>query len=200
VILTGTGHEFLTVHSPTTSWPRTAEDWDKKYWEGKELLVNLLNIEVPVIGAVNGPALSHAELVLLSDIVIATEDTVFGDHVHMLRDLTPGDGTHVLWPLWLGVNRGRQFLLMGDTLSVKEAHELGIVQQVVPRDELMPRAREIASQLVTRPRLSLRYTRVCTTMMLKRLIHDNLGYGLALEGLAMMDMMARKDSPTNAAT
>lgn len=69
-------------------------------------------------------------------------------------------------------------------LDAQEAKELGLVSEVLPRDKLLPRAWELARQLRQRPTLMLRYSRVMLTQDLKRRMHDLLGYGLALEGLA----------------
>ena len=93
----------------------------------------------------------------------------------------------MVWPLVLGPNRGRYFLLTGQKLSAHEALTLGVVNEVLPREKLMPRAWELAEQLVTRPRLTLRYARVAITQQLKKLMLDNLGYGLVLEGLGACD-------------
>jgi len=102
VILTGTGNEFSGPKpTPETGFFPTrppALAWDKIYWEGKHLLMNLLNIEVPMIGAVNGPALRHSELPLLCDIVLAAEDASFQDAGHFGGGLVPGDGVHVIYP------------------------------------------------------------------------------------------------------
>src|ERR1700737_4584120 len=95
----------------------TTEKWDHIYKDAKHLLMNLLDIEVPVIAAVNGPALIHAELAVLSDIVIASENAEFQDGPHFPNGVVPGDGVHVVWPLVLGINRGRYFLLSGQKLS-----------------------------------------------------------------------------------
>jgi len=108
VILTGTGNEFSGPKpTPETGFFPTrppALAWDKIYWEGKHLLMNLLNIEAPMIGAVNGPALRHSELPLLCDIVLAAEDASFQDAGHFGGGLVPGDGVHVIYPLLLGLN------------------------------------------------------------------------------------------------
>ncbi len=95
----------------------------------------------------------------------------------------PGDGVHVVWPLVLGPNRGRYFLLTGQKLSAKQALDLGVVSEIVSRDKLVPRAWELAREITKRPSLAIRYARVPITQNLKKLMLENLGYGLALEGL-----------------
>jgi enoyl-CoA hydratase/carnithine racemase len=186
IILTGTGDEFLTEINYPRGQQMTATEWDSIYWEGKRLLTNLLNIEVPMIGAINGPATVHAEIPLLCDIVLASETAVFQDAPHFPNGGVPGDGVHVVWPLLLGLNRGRYFLLTGQKLNAQEAKALGVVNEVLPKDKLLPRAWELAEQLVQKPPLSLRYSRVVMTLHIKRLMEDMLGYGLALEGLGAL--------------
>lgn len=193
VIITGTGGEYAGPavqpsgagghHNPRK--PVTAEEWDQLwYWEGKHLLMNLLNIEVPMIAAINGPAVRHPEIPLLCDIVLASDDATIQDSAHFNGGLVPGDGVHVVFPLLMGMNRGRYFLLTGQVLDAKQALDLGLVSEVMPGAELLPRAWALARQLQQRPPLLRRYTRVMLTQDLKRRMHELLGYGLALEGLA----------------
>ena len=188
VIMTGTGDDFCAaLGGGARSTRRTAGAWDKTYWEAKRLLANLLDIEVPMISAVNGQALIHTEIALLCDIVLAEENAVFQDAPHFPGGLVPGDGVHVVWPFLLGWNRGRYFLLTGQKLSAREAQDLGVVNEVMPKDKMLPRAWELAEQIAQQPPLVLRYTRVVLVQHLKRLLQDDLGYGLALEGLALVD-------------
>ena len=185
IIMTGAGDDYC-AQMALRGGRRSPQTWDKTYWEGKRLLMNLLEIEVPIIAAVNGPALVHAEIPLLSDIVLAAESAEFQDAPHFPRGTVPGDGVHVVWPLLLGPNRGRYFLLTGQKLSAQEALALGVVSEVLPKDRLMARAWELAQQLSQQSALALRYSRVVLTLHLKRLLQDMLGYGLAVEGLAML--------------
>ena len=188
VILTGSGEAFIdaiaTSGRAETIGPRA---WDRVYWDGKKLLTNLLDIEVPMIAAVNGPATIHAELALLCDIVLAADHAVFQDAAHFSGGLVPGDGVHVVWPLLLGINRARYFLLTGQILSAREALDLGVVNEVLPREDLLPRAWALGAQLAQQPPLTLRYARVALTQNLKKLMLENLGYGLALEGLGAVE-------------
>src|SRR2546421_3106362 len=151
VIMTGTGDAFCAEMDMSGVGRFTPEMWDHVYKDGKHLLMNLLDIEVPVIAALNGPALIHAEIAVLSDIVIASENAEFQDAPHFPNGMVPGDGVHIVWPLVLGVNRGRYFLLTGQKLSAREAQTLGVVSEVVPRERLLVRAREIAAEIAKKP-------------------------------------------------
>jgi enoyl-CoA hydratase/carnithine racemase len=183
VILTGTGTKFLA--DLDTSWfgPMRPAKWDKIYHHGRRLLTSLLEIEVPVIAAVNGPARVHAELAVLSDIVLASTTADFQDAPHFRHGTVPSDGVHLVWPHLLGPNRGRYFLLTGQRIGAPEALEWGIVNEVCDPDALLARARELAADLARQPDTTLRYTRVAVTEQLKGLLLSGIGHGLALEGL-----------------
>lgn len=193
VIITGAGDYFIGPIEGFGSGAVSPDRWDAIYQDGKYLLMELLNIEVPVIGAINGPAQVHAELGVMSDIVIASDNANFADAPHFPNGLVPGDGVHVIWPLILGPNRGRYFLLTGQVLSAQEALDLGVVSEVLPQERLMERARELAREILRRPPLVRRYARVAMTQHLKKLFLDNLGYGLALEGLGAAVQMGMGD-------
>ena len=193
VILTGTGPSWMAdIDFNSLGDVTNPREWDKVYWEGKHVLKNLLDIEVPVISAVNGPALLHSEYILTSDIILAADNAVFQDMPHLNAGIVPGDGVQVLWQEVLGPARGRYFLWTQQKLTASEAHALGVVGEVLSADELMPRARALAHQLAKQPTLTLRYTRVAFTHRLKRLVEEGIGYGLALEGITATDIRNRK--------
>ena len=191
VILTATGDTWsgprATPGQSAISSGLTASQFDRVHWEGRALLMNLLSIEVPVISAINGPAWRHGEIPLLSDIVLASETAAFQDSAHFPNGLVPGDGMHIVMPILLGINRGRYFLLTGQTLSAHEAKDLGLVAEVLPADKVLARAWEHAEMLNKKPTLLLRYTRLMFTEYLRKRMQDLLGYGLAMEGLALME-------------
>lgn len=187
VILTGSGDAFCVGMNPAEI-PRdpTAANWPRLQREGRRMLMNLLDIEVPVIGVFNGPAYIHAELVALSDIVLAADTAEIADLAHFVFGVAPGDGAHIVWPMLLGPNRGRYFLLTGQRLTAVEAQHLGVVGEVLAPQQVMDRAWQLARQIALQPIAALHATRTTLTQALKRRMLDELGYGLALEGLALI--------------
>jgi enoyl-CoA hydratase/carnithine racemase len=188
VILTGSGGAFMESISPEGFDFFSPRGYDKIYREGKKVLMNILDIEVPLIAAVNGPVRLHSEYILLADIVLATPSTVFQDKPHFEFGIVPGDGVNLLWPEVIGSVRGRYFILTRQELDVETAKEWGAVNEIVPADKLLARAREIAERLAKLPPLTSRYTRIALTQKLRRVIDEGVGYGLALEGISAADV------------
>jgi enoyl-CoA hydratase/carnithine racemase len=188
VILTGTGESLCAEIDFTSFNLSSAQGWDHVIYEGKRLLNNLLDIPVPVVAAVNGPTLFHPEIPVMSDIVIASETASFQDGPHFPSGIVPGDGAHIVWPHVLGANRGRYFLLTGQLLDARTALEYGAVSEVVPPDQLIDRAWEVARSIAEKPLLTRRYARAALTLEFKRLMHEGLGYGLTMEALAVLGM------------
>ena len=183
IILTGAGETFIHYEDlgGVTIDP---EIWAKVHFDAKRLLMAHLDIEVPMIAAINGPASVHAELGLMCDIVLASDTATFRDAPHFPSGLVPGDGVHVIWQMLLGPNRGRYFLLTGEELDAQQALALDVVSEVLPKADLLPRARELASMILERPPMTVRYTRTALVQQMKKVMLDNLGHGLLLEGLA----------------
>jgi enoyl-CoA hydratase/carnithine racemase len=190
LIHTGTGENYNANWGPPSvekplylamDGQKGLEKLDEKGWYGRMLVEHVLAVEVPMITAVNGPCNIHSEVPLMSDIVLASEDSYFQDLPHFPRGMVPGDGQHVIWPAIVGRNRARYMLLTGKKLSAQEALEWGAVNEVLPRDRLLDRAWELARELARRPPLVLRYTRMLFTHGLKRAFLDELGHGIARE-------------------
>jgi enoyl-CoA hydratase/carnithine racemase len=185
IILTGAGSSFIAREDLGGSV--TAADWVRVHFDAKRLIMSHLDIEAPMIAAFNGPATVHAELGLLCDICIAADHTYFQDAPHAPAGLVPGDGVQVVWPMLLGMNRARYFLLTGERIEAVDAKALGLVGEVLPADAVLDRAWELARKLAARPDVSRRFARPAIVQQIKKLMLDNLGYGLALEGLGAVD-------------
>ena len=124
-VITGTGDTFsgpvAEAASNRAAHRQSPDEWAELGWESNRLLGNLLAIDVPMIAAVNGPAARHAELPVMCDIVLASENASFQDSAHYAGGLVPGDGVHVVFPMVMGLNRGRYFLLTGQVIGAREA-------------------------------------------------------------------------------
>jgi enoyl-CoA hydratase/carnithine racemase len=194
VILTGTGDVFMDTIDGDGFDFFSPQGYDKIWREGRKVLMNLLDIEVPMITALNGPVLLHSEYALLTDIVLAAPHTVFQDKPHFDFGIVPGDGVNLLWPEVIGSIRGRYFILTRQKLDAETAKAWGVVNEIVPAERLLARAHEIADGIAALPPLTSRYTRVALTQKLRRIIDEGTGYGLALEGISAADVARRNAS------
>ena len=152
VILTGSGDAFMETISPEGFDFFTPRGYDKIYREGRKVLMNILDIEVPLIAAVNGPVRLHSEYILLADIVLATPSTVFQDKPHFEFGVVSGDGVHLLWQEAIGTIRGRYFILTRQELDAADGEGMGRGQRnrsgqqaAPPRPRDRGRARQAAT-------------------------------------------------------
>ncbi|MEU4654861.1 enoyl-CoA hydratase/isomerase family protein [Streptomyces sp. NPDC023723] len=188
LVLTGTGDHFMT--NMDVSEDRQAFkplNWDEIYWEGRQVLRALVDLPMPLVAAINGPATIHSEWVLLGDITIASDTAHFQDFPHMAGEVVPSDGIHVVWEEILGINRARYAALTQQVIPADEALRLGMVNEVLPFAEVLPRALELAESLAARPPLLLRLTPLALRQRLARRLEEGATLGLALEGLSMAD-------------
>ena len=196
VILSGVGDSFCSRLDESWVGAMTPEKWQKIFFHGLRLLKNLLAIEVPVIGIVNGPATVHPELVALSDIVIGTPRAILRDAPHFRHGTVPSDGSHIVWQELLGVNRGRAFLLLTETIEPEDSVRLGIYHSIAPdTDAAWSSAREMARTIAAKPPTVVRYTRWVLTQRLREALEAGLGAGLALEGLGAFESWPEEGTP-----
>lgn len=189
VIFTGAGNRFTGPEAPRKS-PGSKPQYSGRPWqtvfdELHHMMNNLLAIPVPMIAAVNGPAMRHCELPMLCDIVLASDDTFFQDSAHYTGGLVPGDGKHIVFPLLMGINRARYFMLTGQKMSAQEAQQIGVVNEVMSRAALSDRAWALARELMLQSPSVRRYTRLLLTEKIRREFNENLSLGAALEGLGI---------------
>lgn len=195
LIWTGTGTEWMS--GPDFASFGDVGDpnrWDAVSRNVRKALVSMLDLDMPIVSAVNGPAHLHSEWILTHDIVLATPQVSFCDRPHLTFGIVPGDGMHVLWTEALGASRARYFLWMQEVMAAETAQSLGVVHELVAQQDLDGRAAAVAKHLASQPTLNLRYTRQALTQRLKRLLLEGLGHGLALEGLTAVDLARRQSS------
>jgi enoyl-CoA hydratase len=150
----------------------------------KRIITNMLEVEQPIIAAVNGNALGLGASVALScDIIVASDQASFAD-THVRMGLVAGDGGAVAWPLMMGVHRAKEYLMTGDWLPATEAARLGWINYCVPQDEVMPKAREIALRLASGPTWAIRWTKTSLNKIIRERLNLVLDTSLAVEFLS----------------
>ncbi len=114
----------------------------------RRLVDEMLNVHVPVVAAVNGPAVGlGATLMTLCDIVFMSDSTFVADP-HVASVVVAGDGGGVTWPVYTSLLKVKQYLLTGDRIPAHTAVEMGLANFAVPADEVLPKAIEFAERLV----------------------------------------------------
>src|SRR5204863_5579789 len=115
--------------------------------DAKQMIWDLLDVELPIVAALNGPAVGlGASLALLCDVIFMADSATIADP-HVRVGIVAGDGGTAIWPLVLGPARAKQYLLTGDAVSAAEAEQIGLVNRVVPAAELHQEALAFAHRL-----------------------------------------------------
>jgi enoyl-CoA hydratase/carnithine racemase len=150
----------------------------------KRLIADMLEVEQPIIGAINGDAVGlGASVALNCDIVVANERARFADtHVKNLG-VVAGDGGTVAWPLMMGIHKAKEYLLTGDLLLAADAAKFGFINYALPGDEVMPKAREIALRLANMPPWPVRWTKTVINKIVRERLNLTMDSALALEWL-----------------
>ena len=187
VVLTGAGRGFSSggdvksianFAEGTTPEPRSPMDLLRS---PKHLIQKFLNCEVPIIAAVNGVAAGlGATLALMSDVIFASDRARIGD-THVRAGLVAGDGGAVIWPYLIGPHRAKELLMSGRLLNADEASKIGLVNRVVPADQLLHEAMEFAHELATGPTLAIRLPKMTINRHLWPSLNTSLEFGLLAE-------------------
>ena len=187
VILTGAGGAFMESITLDGFDFFSPQGYDKIYREGKKVLMNILDIEAPLIAAVNGPARLHW-YILLADIVLATPSTVFQTKPHFELGIVSGDEVNLLWQEAIGMVRGRCFILTArSSTPARPRNGARSMKSCRPTDCSRAPARW-RNSFAKLPPLTTRYTRIALTQKLRRIVDEGVAYGLALEGISAADV------------
>jgi len=181
VLLTGEGRAFC-AGGDVKGMGDPERDWSQTTSEAKAIVNGLLDLEQPIIAAINGAAVGlGATIALFCDVIFASENARIGDP-HVKVGLTAGDGGAVIWPLLCGVARAKEMLMTGDLIDADEARNLGLVNHVTAHDELIGKAMAFAQRLANGPPYAIRTTKMSVNKMLKSVTNLILDASLAYEG------------------
>ena len=182
VLLTGSKRAF-SAGGDFAWFPQldTVGKLDHLRLDARQLIWDLLDIELPIVSAINGAAIGlGASVALLCDIVLMAHDAVIADP-HVRVGIVAGDGGTAIWPLLVGPSRAKQYLLTGDAVPAAEAERIGLVNEVVPADELHDRALGWAKRLAAGAPLAVRYTKLAVNQQVRRALLDSFDLATALE-------------------
>jgi enoyl-CoA hydratase len=126
--------------------------------EGRSIIRGMVRCPLPVIAAVNGPAVGlGCSIALLCDLVLMSQSSFLADP-HLRMGLVPGDGG-MAWPALTGLSRAKEYLFLGSRIPAERAVEFGLASRVVAPDELMAEAMKLAHRLAQVPPEALQRTK-----------------------------------------
>jgi enoyl-CoA hydratase len=182
VLLTGAGRAFSA--GGDFGWLSTLEDLrslEPLRRDAKQLIGDLLDVELPIVAALNGPAIGlGASLALLCDVIFMADSATLADP-HVRVGIVAGDGGTAIWPLVLGPARAKQYLLTGDPLTAADAERLGLVNRVLPAEKLQAEALAFARRLAEGAPLAIRYTKLAVNQWIKQTANVAFDLATALE-------------------
>jgi enoyl-CoA hydratase len=188
VILTGAGRAFSAGGDLDwiTSFLDDPVARDESLREGAQIIEELLRFPLPVISAVNGPAVGlGCSIAVLSDILLIS-DRAFLMDPHVSVGLVAGDGGAAFWPLLTPILRSREYLYTGDRIPAATAVELGLASRLVPAADLLGSARQLAQRLAAQPEQALRATKRVANMYLAQALAGAVQAGFAAERETML--------------
>jgi len=182
VVLTGSKRAFSAGGDygwfPTL---RSIEQLDHLRRDAKQMIWDLIDVELPMVAAVNGPAVGlGASIALLCDVVVMADTAVIADP-HVRVGVVAGDGGAAIWPVLLGPLLAKRYLLTGDPVTAEDAGRLGLATEVVPADEVAARARAWATRLAEGAPLAVRGTKAAVNAQVKRALLESFDVSMALE-------------------
>ncbi|HXC38729.1 MAG TPA: enoyl-CoA hydratase-related protein [Burkholderiales bacterium] len=184
VVLTGAGRAFSSggdiQHMQTIIDDPSLFDTVRP----KRTVLGLIDFPKPIIAKVNGPAIGlGATIALLCDVVFASPNAKFADP-HVNVGFTAGDGGAIIWPQLIGYTRAKEYLLTGDSISASEAERIGLINHVVPAEELDQRVSEFAQKLARGATKSINWTKQLANIGLRQVAAGLMDASIAYEALS----------------
>lgn len=183
VVITGAG-DIFSAGGDVRNFPRHVHDVDERRHAirtGERVVRAMLACELPIVAAVNGPAVGlGCTVALLSDLVVMA-DSAFLSDPHVNVGLVAGDGGVVAMPFLTSMLRAKELLLLGDRLPAEECYRLGLANRVVPVDDTLTTAIGLATRLAQQPRQAVRDTKRALNLHLQQAANLVLPFALAAE-------------------
>lgn len=187
VILTGAGRAFSAGGDLDwiTSFLDDPVARDESIREGAQIIEEMLRFPLPVIAAVNGPAVGlGCSIAVLCDMVLMSEKAYLADP-HVAVGLVAGDGGAAFWPLLTPILRSREYLYTCDRIPAATAVELGLATRTTAPDELLAQARHLAARVAAQPQEAVRGTKRVVNMYLSQALGGPMQAGFAAEVVTM---------------
>ncbi|RVQ69667.1 enoyl-CoA hydratase [Croceicoccus ponticola] len=191
IVLTGSGRAFSAGGDVKKMAARAGTEFGLQYalrvpQNTLRIFEHLLLTPQPVIAAVNGDAIGLGmTLALFADISVVADDARLGD-THVKVGLVAGDGGAVAWPLLVGPQRAKEFLMRGKLLRGAEAAAMNLVNYAVPKNEVLNEAVSIAREIAANPIWAVRWSKAAVNKQLKAQLNQILELSIAYESMTMM--------------
>ena len=187
VVLTGAGSAFCAggdVEAMKSGYFRPTGP-AAPFHQVRRLILNLLEVEQPIVAAVNGDGAGLGGTIpLFSDVIVMAETARLAD-THVRMGLVAGDGGVVIWPWLVGMARAKEYLLTGQWIDGREAERIGLANYAVPQEQVLPKAMEIARRLAQGAPLAIRWTKYSVNKLLRDHVNLALDTSMFLEAATM---------------
>ncbi len=191
IVLTGAGRAFSAGGDVKRMAARAGTGFGLEYalrvpQNTLRLFEHMLLVPQPIIAAVNGDAIGLGmTIALFADMSIVADDARLGD-THIKVGLVAGDGGAVIWPLLIGPQRAKEFLMRGKLLKGAEAAAMGLVNHAHPKEEVLAEAHRIAVEIAANPVWAVRWSKAAVNKQLKAQLGQVLELSIAYESLTML--------------
>jgi enoyl-CoA hydratase len=149
--------------------------------EGREIVLNMLRCRIPVIAAVNGPAVGlGCSVIALSDVVYMAESAYLSDP-HVPVGLVAADGGPVTWPLHTSLLLAKEYAFTGDRITAARAAEIGLANHVCPDDQVLSAAIGTAHKIAALPQQAVEATKRVLNLHMEQAVLATIDFALAAE-------------------